>query len=268
KGCLECSVQDIQSDGSHVEGTHKGWNSLQCAQPSGIVMLSALSHDFVLHQNIRVTSSRCQMMPFVKFTHSSHHIQLSNHITKLYNGLCQKDTWLLPLLLELLDVDSGETFGLVASDNATTFGGLLIKEETLDAKLMHDFEVQTDSFTSRAVDSATEASHSIMIEDWQIDPVLLDQPAAQLLLLHTTNGSVNVSSIKPPMNGMRYIESLLINITHKNFLPNSHRYLFSIATGINLHSLIIQHSDEFYLFMNMWAEFKWLSYQMTSKHWV
>lgn len=143
-------------------------------------MLTALGHDFVLRRNIRVAFSRRQMTPFVEFTHGSHHIQLSNHVAKLYNGLREKGTQLLPLLPELPDVDSGETFGLVASDNATTFGGLLIKEETLDAELAHDFEVHTDSFTGGTVDFATEASRSIMIEDWQIDPALLDQPAAQL----------------------------------------------------------------------------------------
>ncbi|KAG1776098.1 hypothetical protein EV702DRAFT_1269133 [Suillus placidus] len=388
KGCLERSDQHLRSDGSHVEGMHKGWNLLQHAQPSGIVMLSALGHDFVLRRNIRVAFSRRQMTPFVKFTHGSHHIQLSNHVTKLYNGLREKGTQLLPLLPELPDVDSGETFGLVASDNATTFGGLLIKEETLDAKLAHDFEVHTDSFTGRTVDFATEASCGIMIEDWQIDPALLDQPAAQPLLLHTANGSVNVSSTKPPTNSMtasnnsvlaakvtppspikrkvicvgpagtktidgyfssgclltwygeppsaateggdpavssaginnsitpdqRYMQKLppefsqdhpdhpvlpstginnSITPGHPLFLQgcpeggdpavssaginNSiavaagqtrSQRLFSIATGINPHSLTIQHSDEFYLFMNMRAEFKWLSYQMTSKRWV
>ncbi|KAG1777240.1 hypothetical protein EV702DRAFT_1005393 [Suillus placidus] len=342
KGCLERSDQHLRSDGSRVEGTHKGWNSLQRAQPSGIVMLSALGHDFVLRRNIRVAFSRRQMMPFVKFTHGSHHIQLSNHVTKLYNGLREKGTQLLPLLPELPDVDSGETFGLVASDNATTFGGLLIKEETLDAELTHDFK---------------------------IDPALLDQPAAQPLLLHTANGS------SLPVLPQRYVNhsrstlhtktssrihrvvtqqfpalesttrSLPINVIWYVLTPDQHytrklppefsqdhpvlpsaginnsitpdqRYtvcphsrstlhaktssrihritqcflalasttrslpvilssrrtrsqrLFSIATGINPRSLTIQHSDEFYLFMNMRAEFKWLSYQMTSKRWV
>lgn len=151
-------------------------------------MLSALGHDFVLRRNIRVASSRRQMTPFVKFTHGSHHIQLSNHIARLYNGLREKDTRLLPLLPELPDVDFGETFGLVASDNTTTFGGLLVKEETADAELTltHNFEVCTDSFTGGTIDFATEASRSIMIEDWQIDPALLDQPATQPLLPHAT----------------------------------------------------------------------------------
>ncbi|KAG1720846.1 hypothetical protein EDB19DRAFT_1917696 [Suillus lakei] len=374
----------LRSDGSRVEGMHKGWNSLQHTQPSGIVMLSALSHDFVLHRNIRVTFSRRQMMPFVKFTHGSHHIQLSNHIAELYNGLCEKGTQLLPLLPELPDVNSGETFGLVASDNATTFGGFLIKEETLDAELVHDFEVHTDSFTGGTVDFATEASRSIMIEDWQIDPALLDKPAAQLPC--TTNSS----STKPPTNSMmasntnilaakvappslikhkaicispnsnnksnsgsattkrpqtlgptstKTLEgyfasghlltshgeppstatgeaasefSPLINDTHPKVHPfspqindtpqatsqfspqindthtkvypfslspqinNTHakagqtrsQCLFSIAMGIDPRSLTFQNSEEFYLFMNLWAEFKWVSYQMTSKRWV
>jgi hypothetical protein len=46
------------------------------------------------------------------------------------------------------------------------------------------------------------------------------------------------------------------------------QHLFSIATGIDPRSLTFQNSDEFYLFMNMRAEFKWLSYQMTSERWV
>jgi hypothetical protein len=44
--------------------------------------------------------------------------------------------------------------------------------------------------------------------------------------------------------------------------------LFSISTGIDPRSLTFQSSDEFYMFMDMRAEFKWLSYQMTSKRWV
>lgn len=68
------------------------------------------------------------------------------------------------------------------------FGGLLVKEETADAELTltHNFKVCTDSFTGGTIDFATEASRSIMIEDWQIDPALLDQPATQPLLPHAT----------------------------------------------------------------------------------
>ncbi|KAI6009043.1 hypothetical protein EDC04DRAFT_872575 [Pisolithus marmoratus] len=44
--------------------------------------------------------------------------------------------------------------------------------------------------------------------------------------------------------------------------------LFSIATGIPPESLVISGEDQFYLFMEMRAEFGWLSYQMTSRKWV
>ncbi|KAG2091336.1 uncharacterized protein F5147DRAFT_643230 [Suillus discolor] len=380
KGCLKRSDQDIRSDGSRIEGTHKGWNSLQRAQPSEIVMLSALGHDFVLHRNIRVASSRRQMTPFVKFTHGSHHIQLSNHIARLYNGLRKKDTRLLPLP-ELPDVDSGETFGLVASDNTTTFY----------------------SFTGGTIDFATEASRSIMIEDWQIDPALLDQPATQLLLPHATKvipasptkrkvscvsfdandeldsgntskrprtldcPSTGISNAITPSTGIsnaitgghpaitsdhpvisgattevcpitpdqRYTRKLPPEFSQdcpsagisnaiipsagiSNTITGGHpavtsdhpvipgataevcaitpdqrytrklppkfsqdcpsaginntitrsQHLFFIATGIDPRSLTLQNSDEFYLFMDMRAKFKWLSYQMTLKRWV
>ncbi|KAG1804558.1 hypothetical protein EV424DRAFT_1351258 [Suillus variegatus] len=46
------------------------------------------------------------------------------------------------------------------------------------------------------------------------------------------------------------------------------QHLFSISMGIDPRSFTFQNLDEFYLFMEMRAEFKWLSYQMTSKRWV
>lgn len=46
------------------------------------------------------------------------------------------------------------------------------------------------------------------------------------------------------------------------------QHLFSLATNINVCVLVIKGSEEFYLFMNMRAEFKWISHEMTSKWWV
>lgn len=373
KGCLERSDQHLRSDGSRVEGTHKGWNSLQRAQPSGITMLCALGHDFVLRRNVRVAYSRREMTPFVKFTHGSHHIHLSTHVAKLYNGLREKDGCTLLPLPELPDVDSGETFGLVMSDNAATFGGLLIKEETVDTDLAHDFEIYTDSLTGGTVDFASEASHSVMVNDWQIDPALLERPAAQPTqncfagTLRPSTDAVTVSSdilIVPPSptkrkapcisldsddesdstNTVKRLRTLVSQPTGNVLVPpgsqqpvaetldsyfSSRRItardakscnkpnstsssasdpfssgtsttvststaptrmihgsvagvvrrvessgqtrsqqLFSLATGIDSRSLTLQDSIEFYLFMDMRAEFKWLSYQMSSKRWV
>ena len=44
--------------------------------------------------------------------------------------------------------------------------------------------------------------------------------------------------------------------------------LFLAATGIHPDSLMIKGADEFFLFMDMCAEFQWVSYEMTSRKWV
>ncbi|KAG6379440.1 hypothetical protein JVT61DRAFT_11910 [Boletus reticuloceps] len=52
-----------------------------------------------------------------------------------------------------------------------------------------------------------------------------------------------------------------------NGLTHSQR-LFSLATNIDACALVIMESSEFYLFMDMRAEFKWVSHEMMSKRWV
>ncbi|KAG1849086.1 hypothetical protein C8R48DRAFT_750296 [Suillus tomentosus] len=87
KGCLERPWQDIWTDGSHVEGSHKGWNSLRRAHTSGIVTFTVLCHDFVLHHNIHVAFSRATKSDFLSSTHGSHHVHLVDGIAKLFNHL-------------------------------------------------------------------------------------------------------------------------------------------------------------------------------------
>ncbi len=57
KGCLSRPRDNVRADGSRIEGTHKGWNSLQCSFSSSIEMMAALGHDFVLRHNSRVEST-------------------------------------------------------------------------------------------------------------------------------------------------------------------------------------------------------------------
>ncbi|KAI0685123.1 hypothetical protein BC835DRAFT_1421556 [Cytidiella melzeri] len=52
KGCLSRPRSDIWSDGSRIEGSHKGWNSLQRANPSGYQTILFLASDHVLRRNI------------------------------------------------------------------------------------------------------------------------------------------------------------------------------------------------------------------------
>jgi len=178
KGCLERSIQGIRSDGSRIEGSHKGWNSLQRAQPSGVAMLTALAHDFVLRRNVRVAFSRSVVTPFIEFTHGSHHLRLCDYVARLHNTL-QQDYMgsQLQVLPELHDVDSGETFGLVVSDHIATFGGFLVKEENVEKGLLDSFEPSVDSETGEDVDLAFLASRNVIINEWQIDPALLTLPA-------------------------------------------------------------------------------------------
>ena len=44
--------------------------------------------------------------------------------------------------------------------------------------------------------------------------------------------------------------------------------LFSVGTAVDVRSLAIQGDLEFYLFMDMRAEFQWTSFTMTSQKWV
>ncbi|OBZ65553.1 hypothetical protein A0H81_14418 [Grifola frondosa] len=51
KGCLARLRQDVPSDGSHIEGSHKHWNGLQRSYASGLESMTALSHDYILRRN-------------------------------------------------------------------------------------------------------------------------------------------------------------------------------------------------------------------------
>jgi len=118
---------DIAADGSRVEASHKGWNSIQRSFPSGIEVFSALAHDFVLRRNIRVASSRDVMSAFLESTHGSHHIGLTHRIAQLWNQAVEKEkrpNTNLQKLPEMLQIDSQESFGLGTSKHVETFGGI------------------------------------------------------------------------------------------------------------------------------------------------
>ncbi|KAF7796643.1 hypothetical protein EIP86_007825 [Pleurotus ostreatoroseus] len=144
KGCLTRRLQDIAADGSRIEGSHKTWNSLQRAQPSGLEMVLALGADLVLRRNIRVRfGSRHKQAPatgFVASTHGCHHVRLCNEINQLFNQLAEEEQkrgtveeyTLRPVLPR---VDTPETFGLsgVSSEGLLELEGLLqIKDDPED----------------------------------------------------------------------------------------------------------------------------------------
>jgi hypothetical protein len=135
--------------------------------------MRALGHDFVLRRNIRIgfAARGEDSTAFLKWTYGSHHTRLVTRIATTWNGLLgwkiirQQNLSLDPQPI-LRVVDSGETFGLVASDDATSYGGLIDffkKEEPRDELLdltLHDSD---------------EVEH--ILHDLNIDPALLSAPA-------------------------------------------------------------------------------------------
>ena len=210
KGCLERRRQDILSDGSRIKGSHKGWNSLQRVQPSGITVLIALGHDFVLRRNIRVayscaaqTSSLDSPLAFLASTYGSHHVSLVAAITALHNETLKSSTALSSLkgLPELAAIHLGEAFGLITSDHASTFGGLLdVKEELTedDAIMPHPDSLEFEH--NSTADLALHASHPIL-EELRVDLRLLDQPQGAQHTM-TTGGTETITATKRKLESM------------------------------------------------------------------
>jgi hypothetical protein len=174
KGCLTRSTNEISSDGSRIEGSHKGWNAIQRSFACGIEVFVALAHDFVLRRNIRIGYLQEKPTRFVSSTYGSHHLHLVSHVAALWNDLIKNEKKVvkgLSPLPVLQKVVSQEGFGLVRSRQMETFGGLI--------------EIKDD-------DEADLESHLPLCDDIDIDEVLQGlgvDPALQFLPLVTTPDS-------------------------------------------------------------------------------
>ena len=174
KGCLARSNQSVRSDGSRIEGSHKGWNSLQRSFASGIVLTQALSHDFVLRRNCRMVAESKDRTHFDSSTHHSHHVRLVSRIAETWNlqvsstnGGGQSSLTPLP---RLQIVDSGEKFGLVASEYTASFKGLLEIEEIKEEDPFERLDgVDTEN------DNCADTK-SLMQSVSNLDPILPTQP--------------------------------------------------------------------------------------------
>lgn len=168
RGCLARQREDICADGSRIEGSHKGWNSLQRSHSSGVLVLTALSHDFVLRRNIRLGTRESACDTFATSTFGSHHIRLVDAVASQWNTLVTKHQKtqpgvLLKALPQLSEIASGETFGAVSSEHTATFGGLLeIKPEPEDEVV--------------SLTNGDTVNESDVINSLKIDPLLLLTP--------------------------------------------------------------------------------------------
>ncbi|KAF8969038.1 hypothetical protein BDZ97DRAFT_1902759 [Flammula alnicola] len=206
-------------DGSHIEGSHKAWNSLQRAHPSGIEVYTGLFHDFFLRRNIRIASARIQnhrsvnFHEFIASAHTSHHIQLVNHTAELFNLLYAKEP---PASKGNLDMarNLASTQTSVASTSVST--------------------TSDPSLPSTALLPATSSSQKRK----GCTVAMAEEPTA---------------SIDETPNSKWLTRSQL---------------LFSIGTSIDPRVLQITDDNEFYLFMDMRAEFQWTSFGMTVSKWA
>ncbi|KAI1782219.1 hypothetical protein LXA43DRAFT_906421 [Ganoderma leucocontextum] len=137
KGCLTRPRDDMRADGSRIEGTHKGWNSLQCSFSSGIEMMAALGHDFVLRHNMHIESALKVPPKFMRSTFGSHHICLVADCAHRWNRLLERKDKIAAGMepLPILNVpSSGETFGMMKMSPATAAHQSLasIKKEPME----------------------------------------------------------------------------------------------------------------------------------------
>ncbi|KAF9004963.1 hypothetical protein BDZ89DRAFT_1169035 [Hymenopellis radicata] len=169
KGCLSRTRNDVLSDGSRIEGSHKGWNSIQRSFSTGIENFLALSHDFVLRRNIRVIQKHGDGSRFGLSTNGCHHVGLVDAINRLFNELARTHVGPgnteLALLPTLADIASKEFFGLAPSE---------LSLDTLipfdDIKEEEPFD-QLESLLGEDLSDVGTIAHQL-----EIDPVLLSQP--------------------------------------------------------------------------------------------
>ena len=162
--------QDVRFDGSRIEASHKGWVAIMHGMPSGIAVTVALAYDFVHCRNCHIDINNKTPHEFSKSLHGSHHTLLANETAHLWNALLEKEKTitLLPLPL-LVEVNSGESFGLLEAKQPASFKGLLeLKEEDKDGEVaeLTKFDCQVDPEDIER-----------MLSELNINPVLLNQPA-------------------------------------------------------------------------------------------
>ncbi|KAF8173269.1 hypothetical protein BJ912DRAFT_1065323 [Pholiota molesta] len=227
KGCLARPREDISMDGSRIEGTHKAWNSLQRAHPSGIEVYTALAHDFFLRRNIRVASARIEnrrsvnFNEFVASTHASHHVQLVNHTAELFNLLYDKElpqskatlAGTLPILPRI-QVD--EMIGLVKSAHSLTFGGLIeVKTEAtdLDTTLLEDIDAEI-----------SEMDQTQFIKSLEVDERLISVRMARVSTSSTYESTANmIVPADPPRPSTSAATPEATLVSSKSSVPSQKR---------------------------------------------
>ncbi|KAA1473136.1 hypothetical protein DENSPDRAFT_899980 [Dentipellis sp. KUC8613] len=287
KGCLARKQQDIATDGSRIEGSHKGWNAIMRSFSCGLDV-----------------------------THGSHHLRLVNYTGAMWNGLLTKaksqgKTSDLKPRPQLTIIQSNETFGLVISGDALTFGGLLaIKDEDLDEEslmieerrqaMVSKLDIKPFQFHEpQGAESLSRASTQIATASTAAATATAapaataaaataaataTAAAAAAAAAATTAATAAATAATGPALVPASLSGLALGsgdgafgceggaappLASKdvNFLSRSEQ-LFALCTGIDPRALKIGRGKEFYIFMDLRAEERWASFSMTSRRWV
>ncbi|TFY52964.1 hypothetical protein EVG20_g10326 [Dentipellis fragilis] len=184
--CLACSRQDVRSDGSRIESTHEHWNSIQRSYACGVALLDGIGNDKCLPRDLQIagTFSDADADPFIALTHGSHHVKLAQQISATWNMLLTKEKTprvgdALEPRAELRVIKSNETFGLVCSEYATTFGGLL----EMKSEDFNDDDIIT-SITNRELESDR------IMQAMNIKPELASIPQRDVHSTHNPRGGL------------------------------------------------------------------------------
>ena len=159
------------------------FTDVQHAQPNGIVMLNALSNDFihiVLKPSHHPTKAFSHPI-FIVSSYGSHHTLINSiaFTNKLKQSGSNVQVDVLPILS---DIPFGEVFGLMKSDFLITFNDLIeIKQEVPNAGFVPTNNIQftgmnsLDFTNNKVADLALCASRAVVFDEWQIDLALLEQ---------------------------------------------------------------------------------------------
>ncbi|KAJ3966232.1 hypothetical protein EV361DRAFT_809407, partial [Lentinula raphanica] len=288
-GCLTRTRQDIRSDGSRIENSHKGWNSLQRSFASGLEVMTALGHDLIHRRNMRTGLNCSQHTPesstlpleFILSAEGSHHIHLRNKIAITYNSIIKEreiSPTAIPFQPELPSTTTPETFGLINSDHAATFGGLFtLKEESDEDEklLLQDIEPPVE-IEEATVDNEIDESVALSKKP-KMDEDHAGDSSVNKVHIHHANAHLSggVAALEQTPLLKAKDSPAIDSLTSPLPIPSKtapsltrSQSLFESCSNIHPKSLAIDDTVEFHLFMEMREEFKWVSYAMTPRRWA
>lgn len=192
RGCLARKIQDIRSDGSRIEGSHKGWSGIHRSFALGLELAEAFGHDHVLRRNIRVEHNSKKPSPFVISTYGSHHTRLVNSNNARWNTQVKKDkrdAGQNPLRFwpTLPVVNSGERFGLVKPED------MILSNEALKT-IKEEDEIEEEEASSNSLLLHNDNDAAELMRSLQIDPGLLSQPQVTCASSSHVSAAASVSS--------------------------------------------------------------------------